>query len=230
LVTSGAQTLVDLSGRYPLPNLVAKMSELLEGMTPPVRLTRGTLLAILRRTMKKQAAVDNPHEFATVAVRIIMAKLADMLVDGIRYEKIDAWYEATQFEAELEAWADYLVPAKEASLYDHVLFESEIERKFAEGLDGRSDVRLYVKLPKWFKVGTPIGEYNPDWAVVMEPRNSVGEPTGESLLYLVRETKDPGWPENARQDEVRKVRCGTAHFKHALGVNYDVVSTANELP
>jgi len=230
LVTSGAQTIVDLSGRYPLPNLLAKMAELLEGMSPPVRLTRATLLSILRRTRQKQAAVDNPHEFAAVAVRIIKAKLADMLVDGVRYEKIDAWYEATQFQAEVEAWADYLVPAKQASLYDRVLFESEIERKFVEGLDSRSDVRLYIKLPKWFAVPTPVGEYNPDWAIVMEPRDSVGEPTGERLLYLVRETKDPGWPANARSEERQKVRCGTVHFRDALDVRFKVVSSASELP
>jgi type III restriction enzyme len=230
LVTSGAQTIVDLSGRYPLPNLLAKMAELLEGMSPPVQLTRATLLSILRRTKQKQAAVDNPHEFASTAVRIIKAKLADMLVDGIRYEKIDAWYEATQFEAEVEAWADYLVPAKRASMYDRVLFESEIERNFVEGLDKRSDVRLYVKLPKWFTVPTPVGEYNPDWAIVMEPRDRVGEPTGETLLYLVRETKDPGWPDNAREEEKRKVRCGTVHFRDALDVQFRVVSNASELP
>lgn len=230
LVTSGAKTLVDLSGRYPLPNLVAKMSELLEGMTPPVRLTRNTLAELYRRTKKKQAAIDNPHEFATVAARIIMEKLAQMLVDGIKYEKLGEWYEVTQFEAELDAWVDYLVPAKRASLYDHVLFESEIERKFAQGLDDRDDVRLYVKLPKWFTVNTPIGEYNPDWAIVFEPRDSTGESTGERLLYLVRETKDPDWRTSLRPDERRKIYCGERHFRDALDGDYKVVSSASELP
>ena len=232
LVTSGAQTLVDLSGRYPLPNLVAKMSELLEGMTPPVRLTRGTLLAILRRTRQKQAAIDNPHEFATVAVRIIMAKLADMLVAGIKYLKDGTWYDMKLFydNEEVAAWEDNTVPAGEACLYDRVVFESEVERQFAEDLDKMDQVRFYVKLPKWFKVQTPVGEYNPDWAIVWEPRDSTGEPTAERRLYLVRETKDPGWPGNARQEEIRKVKCGEAHFKRALDVDYDVVSTANQLP
>jgi type III restriction enzyme len=229
LVTSGAKTLVDLSGRYPLPNLIAKMSELLEGMTPPVRLTRNTLAEVYRRTRQQQAALDNPQEFAATAVRIIADKLAQMLVDGIRYEKLGEWYEATQFEAELEAWADYLVPVKAASLYDHVLFESDIEKKFCEDLDNWNQVRLYVKLPKWFKVETPVGEYNPDWAIVFEPRDSVGEATGERLLYLVRETKDPDWPAGARREEEQKVKCGKAHFRDALGTDFKVVSRASEL-
>jgi hypothetical protein len=122
----------------------------------------------------------------------------------------------------------------EQKLYETMLkLKDEVpksDRRFAEDLDGMDQVKLYVKLPKWFKVQTPVGEYNPDWAIVWEPRDSTGEPTAERRLYLVRETKDPGWPSNARQEEVRKVKCGTAHFKHALDVNYRVVSSANELP
>jgi len=232
LVTSGAQTLVDLSGRYPLPNLLAKMSELLEGMAPPVRLTRATLLAILRRTSQKQAAVDNPHEFATAAVRIIKARLADMLVEGIKYLKDGTWYDMRLFydDEEIEAWEGNTVKAGDASVYDHVVFQSDVERQFAEDLDKMDQVRLYVKLPNWFKVQTPLGEYNPDWAIVWEPRDSTGEPTADRKLYLVRETKDAGWPANARREEVQKVACGTAHFRDALAADFKVVSKASELP
>ena len=84
---SGAKTVIDLAGRYPLPNLVDAMMHLLENTTPPMRLTRKTLLDIFDRTQKQQAALDNPHEFASVAVRIIKEKLTDQLVDGIKYEK-----------------------------------------------------------------------------------------------------------------------------------------------
>jgi type III restriction enzyme len=225
---SGAKTVVDLAGRYPLPNLVEKMSELLEHLNPPIRLTRHTLLEIYKRTKQQQAGIDNPHEFATVAVRIIAEKLADMLVDGIQYEKMGEWYEMTQFEAEIDSWAEYLVPA-ERSLYDHVAWESEIERKFAEDLERDDRVKLYVKLPRWFTVQTPVGEYNPDWAIVMEPRDATGKPTGEQLLYLVRETKDKDWKTSLRPDERRKVDCGRVHFEQALGVSYEVVSDAREL-
>ena len=76
---------------------------------------------------------------------------------------------------------------------------------------------------------TPIGEYNPDWAVVVEPRDAHGEPTGEQMLYLVRETNGTTNLDELRPDEARKIRCGEKHFKDALGVDYKVVKSAEEL-
>jgi type III restriction enzyme len=148
-------------------------------------------------------------------------------VNGIQYEKINQWYEMTQFE-DIPGWSDNLVPA-EHSVYDHVIYESEIEKAFVEGLERREDVKLYVKLPGWFTVPTPVGEYNPDWAIVLEPRDEFGKPTGEELLYLVRETKETTDLTELRLEEVRKIRCGERHFRDALGVDYQVVTNAREL-
>jgi type III restriction enzyme len=226
---SSAKTAVDLVGRYPLPNLVALMSDLMAHTTPPVRLTRSTLLEVFKRTTNQQAAMDNPFEFATEAVRVIKDCLADHLVEGIQYEKINEWYEMSLFDQEVESWKQYLVPA-DHSVYDQVIVDSEIERDFVHALDLRDDVQLYVKLPSWFKVRTPVGEYNPDWAIVMEDRDAHGDPTGEPLLYLVRETKAANWRTSLRPEERRKIKCGERHFEGALGVSYKVVTTAGELP
>ena len=217
-----------LDQRYPLPNLVEIMANLMEHTTPPVRLTRTTLLEVYKRSQHMKAAIENPHEFASVAVRIIKEKILDQLVNGIQYEKVNSWYEMTQFE-DIPSWAEYLVPAAH-SVYDHVLYDSEVEREFVMGLEKRDDVKLYLKLPRWFTVPTPVGEYNPDWAIVMEPRDSHGDNTGEELLYLVRETKDADWKSDLRQDELWKIHCGGRHFKDALGVDYSVVTKASELP
>ncbi len=227
--TSATRTAVELRGQYAFPNLVALMEHLLQHTTPPVRLTRRTLLEIFRRSQQKQAALDNPYGFATEAVRIIKEKLADQLINGIQYERINEWYEMTQFEGEIESWEEYLVLA-EHSVYDHVMWESEIERRFAQDLDSREDVRLFLKLPSWFTVPTPVGDYNPDWAIVMEDRDEHGEPSGRPLLYLVRETKDTTDRSKLRPDEWRKIECGERHFKGALGVDYRVVTSARELP
>ena len=229
LQMSAAKTAVGLVGRYPLPNLIALMENLMERTTPPVRLTRRTLLEVFRRTTNKQAALENPQEFALGAVRTIKEKLADHLVKGIRYEKIGEWYEMSQLQADVESWEEYLVPVQR-SLYDYVEFESEVERAFVEGLEKRDDVKLYVKLPGWFVVKTPVGDYNPDWAIVMEERDEHGQPTEKSLLYLVRETKGENWRTDLRPDERRKIVCGERHFKDALGVDYKVVTVAGELP
>jgi type III restriction enzyme len=228
LQMSAAKTAVDLIGRYPLPNLVEIMSNQMEHTTPSVRLTRKTLLEVFRRTSNKAPAVENPHEFATGAVRVIKERLADHLVDGIQYEKVNEWYEMTQFEAEIESWESFLVPTNR-SIYDQVELDSQIERDFVEGLERRDDVKLYVKLPAWFTVQTPVGEYNPDWAIVVEDRDAHGESTGKPLLYLVRETKGKNWQTELRPSERRKILCGERHFKNTLGVDYKVVSNANEV-
>jgi type III restriction enzyme len=162
-----------------------------------------------------------------VASRIIKNKLADQLVNGIQYETINQWYEITQFE-DIPGWSDNLVPAAH-SIYDHMVHESEIEKAFVEGLERREDVKLYVKLPGWFTVPTPVGEYNPDWAIVLEPRDVFGKPSGDGLLYLVRETKSSTDLEDLRLDEARKIRCGERHFQDTLAVNYQVVTDARKL-
>jgi type III restriction enzyme len=234
IVQSGARTAIDLAGCYPLPNLIEIMESLMENTSPPMRLSRKTLVSIYRGTTKnQQAALDNPHEFAAAAVNIIKAKLADQLVDGIKYTKDGTWYEETLFKDEIEnVWLDYLVPSATVDgvggthLYDGVIFDSEgVEKPFIHDLERRADVKLYIKLPKWFEVRTPIGDYNPDWAIVMQNPED-----GDPVLYLVRETKGTLTPDDLRPDERRKIACGRSHFQDALGVSYRVVTKASELP
>ncbi len=228
LQLSASMTVRGLAGRYPLPNLVDVMAHLMEHTSPPMYVTRKTLLAIFRGLKNKRAAMDNPHEFATAAVQVIKQRLADQLVDGIRYTKLDECYEISQFEAEIQSWEQYLVRSKRG-VYDHVVYDSENERSFVEGLEKRDDITAYIKLPRWFKIPTPVGEYNPDWALVREARDSHGQPTGGPSLYLVRETKSTHDPDERRPDEDRKVRCGRRHFEGALGVDFDVATDASEL-
>ena len=209
-------------------NMTDMIASLLERTTPPVRLTRKTLANIYRASASaiQRAALKNPFEYASVASRIIKIKLANQLVEGIQYEKINKYYEMSQF-VDIPGWEENLV-ASPHSIYDHVIFDSEVERKFVEGLESRDDVKLYVKLPKWFTVPTPIGEYNPDWAIVLEKKNEDEEV--QAVLYLVRETKDSLNLDELRPDEKRKILAGKSHFKDTLGVDYDVIVTANQLP
>lgn len=213
----GGSAVEDLSGRYPLPNIV-------EWIQDETKLTRSTVLEILRRTKQKEAVFKNPHEFAATAIRIIKDKLADHLVNGIQYTRINDYYLMELFQ-DIEKHQQYLIPA-ERSLYDHVIYESDVERRFAEGLEKRKDVKLYVKLPSWFKVPTPVGDYNPDWAIVVEETNQFGEVVDK--LYLVRETKGTSNLNELPPQERRKVKCGEKHFE-ALGVNYKVVPSIDEL-
>jgi len=259
--TSAAKTAKDLSGRWALPNLVDLMADLLEHTSPPVRLTRKTLLEVFRRAGDKKAATDNPHEWATTAVRILKEKLADHLVNGIEYKRVSdfpggdklpaeaKWYEMRQIldEKTIELFSKYVVPDNgkplERSLYNAVPCDSEVERQFVKDLEAREDVRLYVKLPYWFHIETPVGDYRPDWAIVMDGPEKDGKP----LLYFVSETKGTerfsktgsiaDLQSELRPDEWRRIQCGAAHFGSkqmkkpgALeGVDFRVVPNASAL-
>ena len=209
-------------------NVLKLMEHRLAYTTPAMKLTRRTLFEILKRTQNQQAALDNPPEFAKIVVEKIRQKIITQLIDGIKYEKIGETYEMREFDCELESWKDCMIPASR-SIYDHVIWDSDVEKKFVEGLERRKDIKLYVKLPAFFTVPTPIGNYNPDWAIVKEDRDAHGKPTGKEDPYLVRETKSTTDSEELRLREERKINCGTRHFCDALGVNYEVVTSAEEI-
>ena len=119
-----------------------------------------------------------------------------------------------------EELINYLTALRvEHSLYDYVAYDSEIEREFARKLDEREDIKLFVKLPSWFQIDTPVRKYNPDWAIVKQ--------NGETL-YLVRETKGTRDVFNLRTTEADKLRCGKKHFE-TLGVPFDVVKSPDEV-
>ena len=103
--------------------------------------------------------------------------------------------------------------------FDHVEFDSDVEHRFAKALDNNEDVRFYLKLPSWFTVDTPIGPYNPDWAIMLE---------SETKLCLVRETKGSLNAADRREAENIKINCAMSHFA-AINVNYDVARNMDDL-
>ncbi|MDE0087821.1 MAG: DEAD/DEAH box helicase family protein [Candidatus Poribacteria bacterium] len=209
-------------------NVLKSIEHRLAHTTPAMKLTRRTLLEILKRTKNQQAALDNPPEFAKVVVEKIRQKIITQLIDGIKYEKIGEVYEMSQFDCELKSWKDCMVPASR-SIYDHVIWDSDVEKKFVEGLEKQKGVILYLKLPAFFTVPTPIGNYNPDWAIVKDDLDAHGDPKGKEKLYLVRETKSTTDSEKLRHHEEWKIDCGRRHFCDALNVDYEVVTSAEEV-
>lgn len=126
-----------------------------------------------------------------------------------------------QSESELTRYLSnlYEVQNPDKSLFDCIEFDSEVEKQFAKDLDSNEHVKLFVKLPRWFKIDTPIGPYNPDWAFVTQR---------DEKLYFVRETKSTLDSEDRRSKENQKILCGKKHFE-TIGVDYDVVTKLSEV-
>ncbi len=148
------------------------------------------------------------------------------MLEGIRYDKVpEQSWEMSRIEQEAEKGIVrylsnlYDVQNREKSLFDAIEYESETERQFAADLDNNEYVRLFVKLPSWFKIDTPIGPYNPDWAFVTE---------NDERLYFVRETKSTLDSDERRTKENQKIVCGRRHFE-ALDVDFDVVTQLSEV-
>ena len=144
--------------------------------------------------------------------QIISTQMRLMIVDGIKYTKIgDSEYYAQElFEStELIGYlSDHIVESKK-SPYDYVVCDSGNEEHFAQNLEKNDSIKLYMKLPGWFKIPTPLGSYNPDWAVLVENE-------GKNKLYFVLETKGDILFEQLRPIEHAKIECGHKHFE-ALG-------------
>jgi type III restriction enzyme len=119
-----------------------------------------------------------------------------------------------------EELVNYLSALKvQKSIYEYVVYDSDVEREFARKLDEREDIRLFVKLPGWFEIETPVGKYNPDWAILKHDGQAI---------YLVRETKGTRDFLKLRTSEADKVRCGSKHFE-SLDVPFAVVVSSDEV-
>ncbi len=196
-----------------LPDIIAYLQKETE-------LTRRTLVDILTKSGRLAEFAINPQKFMDAVAGIINRELHRMMIDGIKYERIaeQEWSMRLFEDEEVLGYLNNRLEVKK-SVYDAVLYDSEVERKFAEDLDKREDIKLFVKLPRWFVIETPIGSYNPDWAVVKHD---------DATIYLVRETKGTRDFEKLRNSEADRIRCGRKHFE-ALEVGFDVVVQAGEV-
>jgi type III restriction enzyme len=185
-------------------------------------LTRSTLVRILKGSGRLTDLFNNPQKFLDSVASLLKSELHRMLVDGIKYERITshvgAEWEMVLFKT--EELVNYLTALQvNKSIYEYVEYDSEVEREFAKRLDQREDIKLFVKLPRWFEIDTPVGAYNPDWAIVKQDGQT---------LYLVRETKGTRDFLKLRTSEADKVRCGQKHFE-ALGVSFAVAVKADDV-
>jgi type III restriction enzyme len=198
----------------PMPDVVGYLQRETE-------LTRSTIVEILIASGRMAEALKNPQQFMEQAASAIQHAKRELMVDGIRYERLAGQsYEMQLFENdEIESYLSRLLPVAH-SVYDAVEYDSEVERKFAEELDANEDVRLFVKLPRWFLVKTPLGDYRPDWALVRE---------SDGRVYLVVETKGTTDRKKLPDAERLRIKCGERHFEKCLNVPYQLANTVDDL-
>ena len=204
-----------------LPDLLAQLQNL-------TQLTRRTIGRILTASGRLDDFQNNPQRFIQAAAEIINRCKSRQLVDGIKYQRLGAEHYYAQELFQQEELVAYLknTLAAQKSVYDWVVYDSDRERDFAQQLEKNNAVKVYAKLPGWFRVPTPLGSYNPDWAILVEQ-------DGGERLYFVAETKGSLNPDALRPTEAAKIECGQAHFdaldQHNPPAVYKVVTTLSDL-
>ena len=202
------------------------LPDILADLQNETDLTRATLVRVLLDSGRLADFAVNPQEFIALATTKINAAMRDQVVEGLTYERISGLHwemhrlePAAGEEVERYAARLYKVQNEGKTPFDHVEIDSDVERRFARDLDSNLRVKYFMKLPAWFTVDTPIGPYNPDWAVVFED---------EHRVYLVRETKGTLDADQRRHEENVKIECAQRHFT-AIDVNYAVATSVSAM-
>lgn len=202
---------IDFQVKYKLPDIITYLQN-------ETNLTRKSIVEILVKSNTLEDFKKNPQLYLEEATNIIRRTMKSFIVDGIKYEKIGSgeFYSQDLFETEdlfgylkdeLNKEGDMVASTK--SPYESLVLDSDIERNFALELEKNKNVKVYAKLPSWFKIPTPLGNYNPDWAVLIK----IGEANDEEKLYFVVETKGSIFEEERREVENLKIKCGKKHFE-----------------
>lgn len=215
--TETGQRSASFQGAYDLPDIITELQE-------ATSLTRKTIIDILLDSGRLPEFIGNPNDFIQMVKGRLQAVLAEIVTEGIQYEKIGGYvYELRELQKDGQEEKDrfldqmYKLQNPEKSDFDYVVYDSEPERQFAELLDGRSDIKLFMKLPSKFKIDTPVGPYNPDWAIIKHE-------DGADRIYMIRETKSTDDEVKRRPTENAKIKAATKHFA-AIGVGDYAVST-----
>jgi type III restriction enzyme len=202
-------------------------------------LAKSTVARILLDSGRLGDAVNNPQAFIDQTAEIINAVKREFLVygdgsdgSGVKYVKLDdAFYEMRRFERDdlMEVFAANVraVERQEKTLFSHIVIDANSgpERAFAQACEDNADVLFYIKLPRWFRIETPVGAYNPDWALAYH---------NDKTLYFVAETKHTGSSDHVQLGLLRpiedlRIECGKRHFKNFEQVQFKVVNTLEAL-
>jgi len=190
------------------------------------KLTRETVIKILKG-INSRLLFNNPERFIFESIQVINESLVRDYVEQISYRLSDDKYCVSQFE-KIVSHKDSVhdIANKKKSIYDAVVYSSDVEKNFAIDLDRDERIKLFVKLPVWFSVKTPLGGYIPDWAIVTVKMDSKGKETDEKI-YFVIETKGSTVESQRRVSENQKIECAKKHFE-VISVRYKDVASYSQ--
>ncbi len=220
--------------------------DILHEIQKKTRLTRQTVFEILSQSGRIGEIGNNPQRFIDLVSEKIQMALHGLMIEGIEYfrmpERDDAvyrqslarWQELEQYGAEFfknqytfEINQEDGIKKEKTIFADYIPLDSGTENQFARDCESHENVKFYFKLPEWFKIPTPIGNYNPDWALVMENQEKV---------YFIAETKNTGKGiqegvdmDKLHESEQQKIQCAKRCFAVFDGVSYRVVEKVGEL-
>ncbi|MBI1924476.1 DEAD/DEAH box helicase family protein [Candidatus Poribacteria bacterium] len=191
-----------------------------------VDVSRNTVYEILKQSNRFGELEINPQMFLDNVIGAIRRTLNSLLVEGVKYEQINGSdYEMRLFEyEEIETYLSNLftVSKQDKTLFNYIPVDSDVESDFSRDCEADENIKFFFKLPRGFKVPTPIGNYVPDWAVVFE---------NDTRIYFVAETKGTLDGQLLREVEQMKIDCGAKHFAlfKPLGVEYKLAVTTRDL-
>lgn len=240
-IAIGAEGVVGKQVGYRTQSVEAKyvMPDFVGQVQAKTGLSKSTVAGILLDSGRLNEAVNNPQAFIDHTSEIVNAVKREFLVygdgsdgSGVKYTRLDnVCYEMRRLENDdlMEVFSANVraVEKQEKTLFSHIVIDSNSgpERAFAQACEDNEDVLFYIKLPRWFRIDTPVGPYNPDWALAY---------SNDATLYFVAETKKTGTGDHVQLDLLRpiedlRIECGKRHFKNFEQVQFKVVSTLEEL-
>lgn len=191
-------------------------------------LTRNTVARILSSIDEYQfnKYKNNPEDFISQVSNLISGEIARTIIHEIVYNKLDEKYEKSEVFLERPIrgkLGDHIIEVRK-HLFDYLKYDSDVEKELAGKLDSASEVLFYVKLPGVFKINTPVGTYNPDWAIVFDDINV-------KYIYFIAETKGSSNEKDLKEVELAKIECARRHFKEISSYNlkYDVIESYDDM-
>lgn len=230
-LASGSAFVKEEAGHYHAKNRSAVKSgvkyDLVGKLVEETGLTRKAVVDILVGIDKDvfDQFKNNPEEFIIKAANLINDEKATVIIQHITYNVLDEQYDTDLFtDVTMKGKLGVNAMRAKHHLYDHIVYDSTNERDFATELDTQKDVAVYVKLPNSFYISTPVGKYNPDWAIAFYEG-------AVKHIYFVAETKGSMSSMQLREVEKAKIHCAKEHFKAISGDNvvYDVVDSYSAL-